>query len=113
MKRKLTEAFLRDKARSSPLTVDRGRPLKTSCHRPLTTARARGWQKTRIGTVEVCHRGMWLIQVGEMTLRMAPCVVSELLLLLAKAVAEHAARYFADPDPFGAAPMGRPPRGSA
>jgi hypothetical protein len=48
--------------------------------------------ESAIGSVEVCSCGMWHLHVGALTLRLAPCAVSELLGLLGHAVAEHYAR---------------------
>jgi hypothetical protein len=47
-----------------------------------------------VGAVEVCRCGMWQLHIGALTLRLAPCAVSELLGLLGQAVAEHSARRF-------------------
>jgi hypothetical protein len=47
-----------------------------------------------VGSVEVCSCGMWQLHVGALTLRLAPCAISELLGLLGQAVAEHSARRF-------------------
>jgi hypothetical protein len=47
-----------------------------------------------VGSVEVCRCGMWQVHIGALTLRLAPCAVSELLGLLGQAVAEHSARRF-------------------
>ena len=65
-----------------------------------------------VGSVEVCGCGMWQLHIGVLTLRLAPCAVSELLGLLGQAVAEHSARRFGiAPEP--GLPLHRPQRGEA
>lgn len=45
-----------------------------------------------VGAVDVCECGMWQLHLGAITLRLAPCGLSELLALLGSAVAERASR---------------------
>ncbi len=45
-----------------------------------------------VGAVDVCDCGMWQLHLGAVTLRFAPCGLSELLALLGSAVAERAGR---------------------
>lgn len=64
-----------------------------------------------VGAVDVCECGMWQLHLGAVTLRLAPCGLSELIALLGSAVAERAARAVPDqastentlalPFPFG------------
>jgi hypothetical protein len=44
-----------------------------------------------VGAVDVCDCGMWQLHLGAVTLRLAPCGLSELIALLGSAVAERAA----------------------
>lgn len=62
-------------------------------HRPdsLDCPRSRVAQNG-VGAVDVCDCGMWQLHLGAVTLRFAPCGLSELLALLGSAVAERAAR---------------------
>lgn len=65
--------------------------------RPPTVAERADCPRTRlaengVGAVEVCRCGNWQIHIGALTLRLAPCAISELLGLLGEAVAEHATR---------------------
>ncbi len=52
--------------------------------------------ESELGSVDVCHCGMWQLHIGAMTLRFAPAAVSDLLGLLGQAVAEHSARRLSD-----------------
>jgi hypothetical protein len=62
-------------------------------HRPdsMDCPRTRVAQNS-VGAVDVCDCGMWQVHLGAVTLRFAPCGLSELLALLGSAVAERAAR---------------------
>jgi hypothetical protein len=62
-------------------------------HRPdsMDCPRTRVAQNS-VGAVDVCDCGMWQLHLGALTLRFAPCGLSELLALLGSAVAERAAR---------------------
>jgi len=69
------------------------KPLETASSRPA----ARSRQQTRlaqrsIAAVDVSASGMMHLHIGALTLRMAPCAVSELLATLGQAVAAQAGR---------------------
>jgi hypothetical protein len=65
-----------------------------------------------VGSVEVCSCGMWQLHIGPLTLRLAPCAVSELLGLLGQAVVEDSARRFETARELGL-PLFRRERGEA
>lgn len=67
----------------------------------------------KVGAVDVCACGMWQLHVGALTLRLAPCAVTELLALLGHAVAEDAARQHAASDPRARVPALHRRRGDA
>jgi hypothetical protein len=48
--------------------------------------------ESSVAGVDVCGCGILHLHLGPLTLRLAPCALSELLGTLGQAVAEHAAR---------------------
>jgi len=55
--------------------------------------------ESSVAAVDVCACGMMQLHIGALTLRMAPCAISELLATLGEAVAQHtAARARSDAD---------------
>ena len=57
-----------------------------------------------VGAVDVCDCGMWQLHLGALTLRLAPCGLSELLALLGSAVAQRASQRSTAREPEEKAP---------
>lgn len=59
-------------------------PKQNECHKTRLA-------ESPLGSVDACQCGMVHLNIGAITLRLAPCVANELLALLGQAVAEQAA----------------------
>jgi hypothetical protein len=81
-------------------------PVHDECHR---TRLAQG----ALAAVDVCNCGMLQLHIGALTLRLAPCALSELLSTLGQAVAAHSARRFAEDIPASALLLLNTQRGKA
>jgi hypothetical protein len=65
-----------------------------------------------VASVDVCECGTMLLHLGPVTLRLAPCAVSDLLATLGQAVATHAARRYAPREDQPLPPLSQTKRGS-
>jgi hypothetical protein len=81
-------------------------PARSECPRTRVA-------ESSVAAVDLCACGMMQVHVGPLTLRMAPCAVSELLATLSRAVAEHEARHASVDSATGAIAFGTNGRGEA
>ncbi len=69
--------------------------------------------KSSVAAVDICDCGMMQLHVGALTLRLAPCALSELLATLGEAVTELAAREAREANACAAVPIVSSKRGEA
>jgi len=69
--------------------------------------------ESSVAAVDVCSCGMMQLHIGALTMRLAPCAVSELLATLGEAVAEHTAREYGEGRAQAAIPFLANRRGDA